>query len=147
MAAGIHDGSAHLDSGRRGLAPSCRRPRLLQDMQDDRGALAVCVQKSLETVQRAVVGSTPSDRGSVADNDMVALLDKHLNERRSTHQVCSCYPAQRHLRLLLPRKRARKNTLPGLFCAHAAPIWGGGHCKLKLIPCGGQCTLRQRQCG
>lgn len=38
-------------------------------------------------MHRAVVGSTPSDQGSVADNEMVALLDRHLVERRSTHQV------------------------------------------------------------
>ena len=63
-------------------------------VQDDKQALASCVQRSLETVHRAVVGSTPSDRGGVADNEMVALLDRHLVERRSTHQVvdpfCTC---------------------------------------------------------
>ncbi len=56
-------------------------------MQDDKQALASCVQRSLETVHRAVVGSTPFDKGSVLDNEMVALLDRHLIERRSTHQV------------------------------------------------------------
>ena len=56
-------------------------------MQDDKQALASCVQKSLETVQRAVVGAAPSDKGAVADNEMVALLDRHLTERRTTHQV------------------------------------------------------------
>ena len=56
-------------------------------MQDDKQALASCVKKSLETVQRAVVGSTPPDKDTVADNEMVALLDQHLEKRRTTHQV------------------------------------------------------------
>ncbi len=56
-------------------------------MQDDKQALASCVQKSLETVQRAVVGAAPSDKAAVADNEMVALLDRHLTERRTTYQV------------------------------------------------------------
>ena len=68
-------------------------------MQDDKQALASCVQKSLETVHRAVVGSAPSDKGSVADNEMVALLDRHLVERRSTHQVIC--PLMHQLRVTL----------------------------------------------
>ena len=69
------------------LAGACRCSHRSVLMQDDKQALASCVQRSLETVHRAVVGSTPSDRGGVADNEMVALLDRHLVERRSTHQV------------------------------------------------------------
>lgn len=45
------------------------------------------MQKSLETVQRAVVGAAPYDKGAVADNEMVALLDQHLEKRRTTQQV------------------------------------------------------------
>ena len=59
-------------------------------VQDDKQALASCVKKSLETVQRAVVGSTPADRDAVADTEMVALLDQHLEKRRTTHQARHC---------------------------------------------------------
>ncbi|CAK0786238.1 hypothetical protein CVIRNUC_009451 [Coccomyxa viridis] len=61
----------------------------LQDFvdKDDKQALASCVKKSLETVQRAVVGSTPADKDAVADTEMVALLDQHLEKRRTTHQA------------------------------------------------------------
>ena len=69
------------------LASVCSCSHSMALMQDDKQALASCVQRSLETVQRAVVGSTPADKGSVADNEMVALLDRHLVERRNTHQV------------------------------------------------------------
>ena len=60
-------------------------------VQDDKQALASCVKKSLETVQRAVVGSAPADKDTVADTEMVALLDQHLEKRRTTHQVCQCF--------------------------------------------------------
>ena len=49
------------------------------------------MKKSLETVQRAVVGSTPADKDAVADTEMVALLGQHLEKRRTTHQVPHCF--------------------------------------------------------
>ena len=70
------------------LAGACRCSQHgMMLMQDDKQALASCVQRSLETVHKAVVGSTPAYKGSLPDNEMVALLDRHLIERRNTHQV------------------------------------------------------------